>query len=48
MSEAEVLERRRRGKAQARTMRAAVVIGPGQVRIDVVPLPEPGAGEVLI
>ena len=48
MSEAEVLERRRRGKAQARTMRAAVVIGPGQVRIDEVPLPEPGPGEVRI
>jgi threonine dehydrogenase-like Zn-dependent dehydrogenase len=30
------------------TMRAAVVIGPGQVRIDRVPLPEPGAGQVRV
>jgi threonine dehydrogenase-like Zn-dependent dehydrogenase len=48
MIEAEFLERRRHGKAQARTMRAAVAIGPGQVRIDEVPLPEPGPGEVRI
>jgi threonine dehydrogenase-like Zn-dependent dehydrogenase len=30
------------------TMRAVVVTGPGQVRIDRVPLPEPGAGQVRI
>ncbi len=48
MSEAEVLERRGNGKAQTRTMRAAVVIGPGEVRIDEVPLPEPGPEEVRI
>ena len=30
------------------TMRAAVVTGPGEVRIDRVPLPEPGPGEVRI
>src|SRR5438874_8148957 len=29
-------------------MRAAVVTGPGQVRIDRVPLPEPGPGQVRI
>jgi threonine dehydrogenase-like Zn-dependent dehydrogenase len=32
----------------AQTMRAAVVTGPGEVRIDCVPLPEPGPGEVRI
>jgi threonine dehydrogenase-like Zn-dependent dehydrogenase len=31
-----------------RTMRAAVVTGPGEVRIDRVPLPEPGPGQVRI
>jgi threonine dehydrogenase-like Zn-dependent dehydrogenase len=31
-----------------RTMRAAVVIGPGQVRIDEVPVPEPGPGQVRL
>src|SRR3954453_2611442 len=30
------------------TMRAAVVTGPGQVRIDRVPLPEPGPGQIRI
>lgn len=32
----------------ARTMRAAVITGPGQVRIDHVPLPQPGPGQVRI
>ncbi|HZC37886.1 MAG TPA: zinc-binding dehydrogenase [Sphingomicrobium sp.] len=32
----------------AQTMRAAVVAGPGEVRIDRVPLPEPGRGQVRI
>ena len=32
----------------AGTMRAAVVTGPGQIRIDTVPLPAPGRGEVRI
>lgn len=32
----------------ATTMRAAVVTGPGQVRIDHVPLPQPGPGQVRI
>lgn len=35
-------------EAGARTMRAAVVTGPGQVRIDHVPLPQPGPGQVRI
>jgi threonine dehydrogenase-like Zn-dependent dehydrogenase len=29
-------------------MRAAVVTGPGQVRVDEVPLPEPGSGQVRV
>lgn len=33
---------------QAATMRAAVVTGPGQVRIDAVPLPRPGPGQVRV
>jgi threonine dehydrogenase-like Zn-dependent dehydrogenase len=33
---------------RAPMMRAAVVTGPGQVRIDRVPLPEPGPGQVRI
>ena len=32
----------------AATMRAAVIAGPGEVRIDDVPLPEPGPGQVRI
>jgi threonine dehydrogenase-like Zn-dependent dehydrogenase len=32
----------------AETMRAAVVTGPGEVRVDRVPLPEPGPGQVRI
>jgi threonine dehydrogenase-like Zn-dependent dehydrogenase len=32
----------------AATMRAAVIAGPGQVRIEEVPLPEPGPGQVRI
>jgi threonine dehydrogenase-like Zn-dependent dehydrogenase len=34
--------------SQAPTMRAAVVTGPGQVRIDDVALPDPGPGQVRI
>jgi threonine dehydrogenase-like Zn-dependent dehydrogenase len=34
--------------AETRTMRAAVVTGPGQVRIDDVAVPEPGPGQVRI
>jgi threonine dehydrogenase-like Zn-dependent dehydrogenase len=33
---------------QDRTMRAAIVTGPGKVRIDRVPLPEPGPGQVRV
>lgn len=46
MSEAEVLDRP--ATASVRTMRAAVVTGPGEVRIDVVPLPEPGPDQVRV
>ena len=35
-------------QAAARTMRAAVITGPGEFRIDAVPLPEPGRGQVRI
>ena len=34
--------------AAVATMRAAVVTGPGQVRIDTIPLPRPGPGQVRI
>lgn len=36
------------GLDQARTMRAAVVTGPGQMEVRHVPRPEPGAGQVRI
>jgi threonine dehydrogenase-like Zn-dependent dehydrogenase len=49
MSEAtELLERGGSNAARSRAMRAAVVTGPGQVRIDEVPLPEPGAAQLRI
>ena len=48
MSEIEVLERSHPGASGMRTMRAAVVTGPGQVRIDEVPLPEPGLAQVRV
>ena len=35
-------------RGPARTMRAAVVTGPGAIRIEHVPVPEPGPGEVRI
>ena len=34
------------GAAASRTMRAAVVTGPGKVRVDDVARPEPGPGQV--
>jgi hypothetical protein len=30
------------------TMRAAVVVGPGQIRLDRIALPEPGPGQVRV
>ncbi len=36
------------GAAASRTMRAAVVTGPGKVRVDDVPRPEPGPGQVRL
>jgi threonine dehydrogenase-like Zn-dependent dehydrogenase len=36
------------GLAASSTMRAAVVTGPGEVRIETVPRPEPGLGQVRI
>ena len=48
MSETEVLDRTSSGAVKAATMRAAVVMAPGEVRVDEVPLPEPGPGQVRI
>jgi threonine dehydrogenase-like Zn-dependent dehydrogenase len=33
---------------QAETMQAAILTGPGQIRLDRVPLPQPGAGQVRL
>ncbi|MEZ2224007.1 zinc-binding dehydrogenase [Rhizobium sp. RCC_161_2] len=33
---------------QARTMKAAVVSGPGQLRMETLPLPKPGAGQIRV
>ncbi len=38
----------RTGLARAATMRAAVLTGPGQIRIDTVARPEPGPGQVRL
>ena len=48
MNETDLLDRRQASHPQARTMRAAVVAGPGQVRIEEVSLPEPGPGQVRV
>ena len=48
MSDTEVLDRGSSGAITAGKMRAAVVTGPGEVRVDEVPLPEPGPGQVRI
>lgn len=46
---ASVLAQRSRARhSPARTMRAAVMTGPGKIRIDHVPLPEPRAGQVRV
>lgn len=44
----DLLEPAARPATQAKTMRAATVTAPGTVRIDHVPLPEPGRGQVRI
>lgn len=44
----ELLEPAARPRTHAKTMRAATVTAPGTVRIDHVPLPEPGPGQVRI
>jgi threonine dehydrogenase-like Zn-dependent dehydrogenase len=44
----DVLERAANGDAAERTMRAVVVTGPGQIRVDEVALPEPGPAQVRI
>lgn len=44
----ELLEPAARPTTHAKTMRAATVTAPGTVRIDHVPLPEPGPGQVRI
>ena len=41
-------ERQRTSEHRLRIMRAAVVAAPGEVRIEEVPLPEPGFGEVRV
>ena len=41
-------ERQRTSERGLRIMRAAVIAGPGEVRIEEVPLPEPGEGEVRV
>lgn len=38
----------RPGRFRNRLMQAAVLTGPGQVRVEDVPLPQPGAGEVRV
>ena len=48
MTETDVLDRKGASRSDVRTMRAAVVTGPGKVRIDEVPLPEPGPGQVRL
>jgi len=35
-------------ESSTKTMRAAVITGPGDVRIDIVPLPQPGRGQVRV
>ena len=46
LSEAEQNPTENDQQRESRTMRAAVVTGPGEVRIDSVPLPQPGPGQV--